>query len=96
MSGKILQKIPTGVGSPGTAGASYTDADPSGLARINNWVDNSLTDNTSLAVYGGDMKGNLWRFDLDPSSATYLKAVKLAESRTAPRRSRSPPSPSLA
>ena len=25
------------------------------------------------------MKGNLWRFDLDPSSATYLKAVKLAE-----------------
>ena len=79
LTGKILQKIPTNAGTPGTAGASYTDADPSGLARINNWVDDSLTDNTTLAVYGGDMKGNLWRFDLDPSSPSYLKAVKLAE-----------------
>jgi len=79
VSGRILHKIPTGVGTPGTAALSYADADPSGLTKINNWVDNSLTDNTTLAVYGGDMKGNLWRFDLEPSSATYLKAVKLAE-----------------
>jgi type IV pilus assembly protein PilY1 len=79
VSGRILHKIPTSVGSPGTAALSYADADPSGLARIINWVDDSLTDNTTLAVYGGDMKGNLWRFDLDPSSATYLNAVKLAE-----------------
>jgi type IV pilus assembly protein PilY1 len=79
VSGRILHKIPTGVGSPGTAAAGYADADPSGLGRINNWVDSSLIDNTTLAVYGGDMKGNLWRFDLDPSSATYLQAAKLAE-----------------
>lgn len=78
VTGKILNKIPTNVGSPGTAALNYTDADPSGLARINNWVDNSLIDNTSLAVYGGDMKGNLWRFDLDPTSSTYLTAVKVA------------------
>jgi type IV pilus assembly protein PilY1 len=78
VTGTILQKIPTNVGSPGTAASNYTDADPSGLARINNWVDNSLTDNTTLAVYGGDMKGNLWRFDLDNTSATYLTAVKVA------------------
>jgi type IV pilus assembly protein PilY1 len=78
VSGRILHKIPTGVGDPGTAGASYSDADPSGLAKINNWVDNSLTDNTTLAVYGGDMKGNLWRFDLDDTSSTYLSAVNVA------------------
>ncbi|MDH5220026.1 MAG: PilC/PilY family type IV pilus protein, partial [Betaproteobacteria bacterium] len=79
VSGRILHKIPTGVGDPGTAGASYADADPSGLAKINNWVDNSSVDNITLAVYGGDMKGNLWRFDLDSASSTYLKAVKVAE-----------------
>jgi len=77
-TGRILYKIPTGVGDPGTAGASYADADPSGLAKVNNWVDNSSVDNTTKAVYGGDMKGNLWRFDLDNTSSTYLKAVLVA------------------
>jgi type IV pilus assembly protein PilY1 len=77
-SGRILHKIATGVGSAGTLAASYTDADPSGLAKVNNWVDSSLTDNTTLAVYGGDMLGNLWRFDLDNTSSTYLTAVKVA------------------
>jgi len=89
VSGRILYKIPTGVGDPGTLANSYDDADPSGLAKINNWVDSSNTNNTTRAVYGGDMKGNLWRFDLDKESATYaldpadttnyLKAVKVAE-----------------
>jgi len=78
-TGVIIKKIGTGVGDGGTAGANYTDADPSGLARINNWVDNSLQDNTTLAVYGGDLKGNLWRFDLDATMPTYLTAVKVAE-----------------
>ena len=79
VTGTIIKKIGTGVGDGGTAGANFTDADPSGLARINNWVENSLQDNTSLAVYGGDLKGNLWRFDLDATKPTYLTAVKVAE-----------------
>jgi type IV pilus assembly protein PilY1 len=79
LTGRILHKIPTNVGDPGTLAADYLDAIPSGLAKINNWVNNSLTDNTSLAVYGGDMLGNLWRFDLENTSATYLTAVKVAE-----------------
>lgn len=77
-SGRILQKIATGAGSAGTLALSYTDADPSGLAKMNNWVDSSLVDNTTLAVYAGDMMGNLWRFDLDNASSTYLKAVQVA------------------
>jgi type IV pilus assembly protein PilY1 len=83
ITGTIMHKIPTNVGDPGTAANSYTDADPSGLAKINNWVDNSSTNNTTLAVYGGDMKGNLWRFDLDNASSTYLQAVKVAELKNA-------------
>jgi len=78
VTGRILHKVPTNVGDPGTAASSYTDADPSGLARINNWVNSANTNNTTLAVYGGDMKGNLWRFDLDDASSTYLQAVKVA------------------
>jgi type IV pilus assembly protein PilY1 len=78
-TGRILHKIPTGVGDPGTLANDYDDATPSGLAKINNWVDSSLVDNTTLAVYGGDMLGNLWRFDLDNASTKYLQAVKVAE-----------------
>jgi type IV pilus assembly protein PilY1 len=78
LSGRILHKIPTNVGDPGTLAANYADAIPSGLAKVNNWVNSSLTDNTTLAVYGGDMMGNLWRFDLENTSATYLTAVKVA------------------
>jgi type IV pilus assembly protein PilY1 len=78
LTGRILHKIPTNVGDPGTLANNYADAIPSGLAKINNWVDSSLTNNTTLAVYGGDMLGNLWRFDLENTSATYLTAVKVA------------------
>mgnify|MGYP001206753837 CR=1 FL=1 len=77
LSGRILHKIDTGAGDGGTAGASYTDATPSGLAKINNWVDDALKDNTALAVYGGDMLGNVWRFDLEtgPPYKAYLVAT---------------------
>ncbi|HEX5091203.1 MAG TPA: PilC/PilY family type IV pilus protein, partial [Burkholderiales bacterium] len=78
ITGKILQKIGIGVGNPGTSAAGYADADPAGLAKVNNWVNDSLHDNTTLAVYAGDLKGNLWRFDLDPASPTYLKPVLVA------------------
>ncbi len=54
-SGELLQKITTGVGST---------AFPAGLAQINAWVDSAL-DNTASRFYGGDLIGNLWRFDVD-------------------------------
>ncbi|MFA7240311.1 MAG: PilC/PilY family type IV pilus protein [Sulfuricellaceae bacterium] len=37
----------------------------SGLARISAHVVSSTTDNTVKAVYGGDLLGNLWRFDVN-------------------------------
>lgn len=77
-TGAILQRLGTGVGSGGTAGAGFADANPSGLARINAWTDNGLYDNTSLAVYGGDLLGNVWRFNLDSSSAGYLSVTRIA------------------
>ncbi len=54
-TGERLTKIDTGAGSL---------TDPSGLAQINGWIENPL-DNTSLRFYGGDLSGNVWRFDID-------------------------------
>jgi type IV pilus assembly protein PilY1 len=71
-TGVILHRLTTGVG---------TAASPSGLARINGWATGANTDNTVLAVYGGDLEGNLWRFGLDPAGADNLTAVKVAVAR---------------
>src|SRR5213075_1166515 len=52
-------------------------SDPSGLAKINSWIDNTA-DNTAKRYYGGDLKGNVWRFDIDnlvaPNQSTMLLA----------------------
>ena len=42
---------------------------PLGLARINNWVDDTNVNNTTLRVYGGDLQGYMWRFNLDTGTA---------------------------
>jgi type IV pilus assembly protein PilY1 len=79
-TGVILNRIDTGVGCNGVSTTSPCVAgtvDPSGLSRIQAWVDNAFNDNTALRVYGGDLKGNMWRFDLDPSASDYLTAYKL-------------------
>ena len=51
---------------------SVTNPDVSGIARINNFVSNTMTDNTTQYVYGGDLGGALWRFDLTAASAQKL------------------------
>lgn len=67
-TGVVLLDIPT------TAGSA---ASPSGLAKINAWID-SPNDNTTKRFYGGDLQGNLWRFDIDnllePNQAALLMA----------------------
>jgi len=60
ITGELIYQISTGTGSAGT---------PSGLTKINNWVDNSLVDNTTQRVYGVDLLGNVWRFDVNDSIA---------------------------
>jgi len=53
----LIPKISTGVGS---------DETPSGLAKIIAWSDteDAEQNNTSHLIYGGDLQGNLWRFDI--------------------------------
>ena len=55
-TGALKFQVSTGVGTP---------LSPSGLGKISAWVDNGLADNTVQRIYGGDMLGNLWRFDVN-------------------------------
>ena len=75
LTGEMKQKIATGVGSATT---------PSGLAQINNYVDNVDIDNTTLRAYGGDVLGNIWRFDFVAGTATRLGTAKDASNNVQP------------
>ncbi|MBK4734815.1 pilus assembly protein [Noviherbaspirillum pedocola] len=68
--GTRLAKIATGAGDRST---------PSGLGQLNAWVDNPF-DNTARRYYGGDLLGNVWRFDIDDlTPPAGQEAVLLAE-----------------
>jgi type IV pilus assembly protein PilY1 len=60
--GSEVRTIGTGVGSTTT---------PSGLATVNLEV-KSAADYTARKAYGGDLEGNMWRFDLSAGSASKL------------------------
>jgi len=59
MSGTKISEIPTGVGSTSL---------PSGLAEISAYADDPEKNNIATYVYGGDLLGNLWRFNLADNS----------------------------
>jgi len=66
-TGALIRSIGTGQGSSAAAvtGVCSTAPCPSGLAQIRAWVDNTTYDNTAQRVYGGDLFGNVWRFDIN-------------------------------
>jgi type IV pilus assembly protein PilY1 len=61
-TGAILSKLGTGVGSTVT---------PSGLGKVAVW-NNSTGGNEAGYVYGGDLQGNVWRFDIYNSKVFLL------------------------
>jgi type IV pilus assembly protein PilY1 len=64
------------IGTP-LSTATGSAASPSGLSKINAWVDDS-TNNTAKRFYGGDLLGNLWRFDHNTTPPTGAAVTKLA------------------
>lgn len=76
ITGAILQKIDTGAGSVST---------PSGLAKISAYAESFGLTNTSRLVYGGDLLGNVWRFDLTASPATVMRLATLKDGSGTPR-----------
>lgn len=62
--------------SGGIATAAGDTTTPSGLSKINAWVEDA-TNNTATRFYGGDLLGNVWRFDYDGLVEPKNSALKL-------------------
>ncbi|NUZ05650.1 PilC/PilY family type IV pilus protein [Piscinibacter koreensis] len=73
VTGELIYKLATGVGDSAT---------PSGLAQINNYVDNVLVNNTTVRAYGGDLLGNVWRFEFPASGSPAVQLVGTAKTAT--------------
>jgi len=76
ITGAILQKIDTGAGNTTT---------PLGFAKISAFADDFSHDNTAKWVYGGDLQGNVWRFDFTASPATVMRLATLKDGSSPPR-----------
>ncbi|CAH0354185.1 pilus assembly protein [Aquabacterium sp. CECT 9606] len=77
-TGQPVSDFPNGIATmTGVTTPAGTRAAPNGLAKINAWIEDT-TNNTSLRFYGGDLLGNLWRFDIDSQVAPHGKALLLA------------------
>lgn len=66
LTGQIIYKISTGYGDAAT---------PGGLGKINNFVTDTATNNTTDRVYGVDLAGNVWRFEVNATQSATLIAV---------------------
>ncbi len=69
-TGLVLNKVSTGAATN----------PPSGLAKLSPWADSLIQDNTVRFIYGGDLNGDVWRFDLGvpgASSATLPTATRI-------------------
>ncbi|MDM0115265.1 PilC/PilY family type IV pilus protein [Variovorax sp. J22R133] len=68
-TGALIKDIPTTAGS---------GAAPSGLAKVSAYLVNPGVDDTADFVYGGDLLGNVWRFDLSGDAVTNWNVKRLA------------------
>jgi type IV pilus assembly protein PilY1 len=75
-TGAVLEKITTGVGDTTT---------PSGFAKITGFAINAAQDNKATLVYGGDLMGNVWRYDMSATPVTVQRIAQLKDGSTPPR-----------
>jgi type IV pilus assembly protein PilY1 len=68
-TGNVLAKVSTGSGSVAT---------PSGLAKITAISSDPLSDATVTYVYGGDILGQMWRFDLTATGGA-VSVIKMGD-----------------
>lgn len=71
-TGDLLKDIVT-TGCTGTPASN-----PCGLAQLSAYVANGV-DNTAEYVYGGDLKGNVWRFNFTGANLSDWSVAKFAE-----------------
>ena len=71
--GRVIRTLETLAGTAST---------PSGLAHLSAFAQRPDVDATIEAVYGGDLLGNVWRFDFSGESTASWTVSKLAELRS--------------
>lgn len=69
-TGAMKTGFPLSTGS-GSAGS------PSNLGKISAWADSPNTNNTAQFVYAGDLNGDVWRFDLNPTAPSGHSGVSV-------------------
>lgn len=62
-TGNLMRTLSTGSGSPSA---------PSGLGKIAGYAENMFENNTATHVYGGDLNGDVWRFDINSGTSTRI------------------------
>ena len=74
-TGAVLQRI-----APVSGGLEVgSPSAPAGLAKISAWVDRAQYDNTARYVYGGDLQGRLWKFDITPGAESAALMATLTD-----------------
>ena len=68
-TGELIKKVGTGSGDTGT---------PSGLAKITAISNDPSSDPRATYVYGGDLLGQMWRFDLTAASGA-VAVIKMGD-----------------
>jgi type IV pilus assembly protein PilY1 len=68
-TGAVIRELSTGVG---------TTTNASGLAQLAAFAERPQVDPTIEAVYGGDLLGNLWRFDLSATDVSAWSVTRVA------------------
>ncbi len=81
ITGKIIYKISTGYG---------TAAAPSGLGQIALFADDPTVSLLALQVYGSDLGGNIWRFDINDRISPSGREATLVGVAKAPDGTRQP------
>lgn len=69
VTGLVLNKTATGAATN----------PPSGLAKLSPWIDSLSTNYTARFVYGGDLNGDVWRFDLGVGTPTVTRIASLKD-----------------
>jgi len=75
-TGQILNKVSTGAGDTTT---------PSGFMKISAFADNFAVNNTATYIFGGDLLGNVFRFDMSTDPPTLTTLGQLADSSGRPQ-----------
>lgn len=68
-TGAVISKITT-------TGSGSTASTPSGLAQISAYASDGEKNNAAIFVYGGDLLGNVWRFDINAVTVTKFAILK--------------------